>query len=227
MVICKKPPSKRPRKQSSASCEYCCPLCPTGALYWENSFYLAPRGKLAQESCAGCPQQRDATGKPDKDQKRDRVGKPGLQDMWLNVVLGSLPRSQSSGTGPSSSCGYCCPLCPTGVSIRENSFYRAPGGIWAQETRAGAPAAVPQGRAEQSSETGLCGDWRMVLLVPGPRDQYSGNICFIEKHGVQDWGRGGMLPNFLTPGYPPRSQSSGTQPSASCGHCCPLCPTGG
>ena len=31
---------------------------------------------------------------------------------------GSLPRSQSSGTGPSVSCGYCCPLCPAGVSIR-------------------------------------------------------------------------------------------------------------
>ena len=40
--------------------------------------------------------------------------------MWLNVVLtpGSLPRSQSPGTGPSTSCGYCCRLCPTGVSIR-------------------------------------------------------------------------------------------------------------
>ena len=32
--------------------------------------------------------------------------------MWLNV--GSLPRTQSSGTGPSARCGYCCPLCPTG-----------------------------------------------------------------------------------------------------------------
>ena len=86
------PPVSLTRSQSSgtgssASCEYCCPLCPTGALYWENSFYRAPRGKLAQETRAGCPQQRDATGKPDKDQKRDRVGKPGLQDMWLNVVL--------------------------------------------------------------------------------------------------------------------------------------------
>ena len=27
---------------------------------------------------------------------------------------GSLPRSQSSGMGPSASCGYCCPLCHTG-----------------------------------------------------------------------------------------------------------------
>ena len=37
--------------------------------------------------------------------------------MWLNVVLtlGRLPRSQCSGTGPSASRGYCCPLCPAGV----------------------------------------------------------------------------------------------------------------
>ena len=48
------------------------------------------------------------------------IEKPGYKTMgvvmWLNVVLTprSLPRSQSSGTGPSSSCVYCCPLCPTG-----------------------------------------------------------------------------------------------------------------
>ena len=50
----------------------------------------------------------------------------------------------------------------------------------------GAPAAVPHGRAKQSSGARPCGDCRMVLLVPGPRDQCSGNIRFIEKHGLQD-----------------------------------------
>ena len=53
-------------------------------------------------------------------------------DMLLNVVLtpSSLPRSQSSGTGPiSASCGYFCPLCSHGESVfGENSFYRAPEG---------------------------------------------------------------------------------------------------
>ena len=37
--------------------------------------------------------------------------------MWLNVRSsdppGSLSRSQSSGMGPSASCGHCCPLSPT------------------------------------------------------------------------------------------------------------------
>ena len=37
----------------------------------------------------------------------------------------------------SASFGHCCPLCPTGVSIRQNLFYRAPGAKWAQETCAG------------------------------------------------------------------------------------------
>ena len=31
---------------------------------------------------------------------------------------GSLPRSKSTGTGPSASCGYCYPLCPAGINIR-------------------------------------------------------------------------------------------------------------
>ena len=31
---------------------------------------------------------------------------------------GSLSRSQCLGTGPSASCGYCCPFCPAGFSIR-------------------------------------------------------------------------------------------------------------
>ena len=48
------------------------------------------------------------------------------------------------------------------------------------------PAAVRHGRARQSSGPGPCGDCGRALWVPGPRGQYSGNIRFIEKPGVQD-----------------------------------------
>ena len=119
------------------------PFAPRG-LFGENSIYRAPRGEWAQETCVGCPQQRHVTEEPGKVQGRDPVGivewscvylahgssilgkfvlsrNPQYKtmgiDMWLNVVLtpGSLPRSQSSGTGPiGARCGYCCPLCPTG-----------------------------------------------------------------------------------------------------------------
>ena len=59
------------------------------------------------------------------------------------------------------------------------------------------------------------------IVAPLPRGvQYSRKICIIEKPGVQDeWGR-----HFSSL---PRSQSSGTEPSASSGYCCPLCPAEG
>ena len=41
---------------------------------------------------------------------------------------GSLPLSLSSDTGLSASCGYCCPLCPTGVSIRGKFVLSSPRG---------------------------------------------------------------------------------------------------
>ena len=65
-------------------------LAPRGVSIRENSFYRAPGGKWAQETCAGCPQQRYATGEPGKVQGWDRVGqysrkirfihKAGVQD---------------------------------------------------------------------------------------------------------------------------------------------------
>ena len=64
-------------------------------------------------------------------------------------------------------------------------------------------AAAHHGRAKQSSGTGPCGYWRRVLWVPGPRGQCSGKLRSL-----------------------PRSQGSGTGPSASCVYCCPLCPVG-
>ena len=50
------------------------------------------------------------------------------------------------------------------------------------------PAAVHPGRARQCSGTRPCGYCRMVLWVPGPRDQYAGKTRFIEKPRVQDEG---------------------------------------
>ena len=48
------------------------------------------------------------------------------------------------------------------------------------------PAAVHPGRARHCSGTGPCVYCIRVLWVPGPRGQYSGNLHFIEKPGVQD-----------------------------------------
>ena len=50
------------------------PLAPRGVSIRENSFYGAPGGKWAQETCAGCPQQRYATGEAGKVQGWDHVG---------------------------------------------------------------------------------------------------------------------------------------------------------
>ena len=48
----------------SASCVYCCPVCPTGKGQYsgKNRFI----NKWAHETCAGCCQQRYVTGEPDK-----------------------------------------------------------------------------------------------------------------------------------------------------------------
>ena len=43
------------------------------SVFGENSFYRAPGGKWAQETWAGCPQQRYATGEPGKVQGLARV----------------------------------------------------------------------------------------------------------------------------------------------------------
>ena len=63
------------------------------------------------------------------------IGKPGVQDEEERHVAkrssdppGSHSRSQSSGTGPSASCKYCCPLCPMGVGTRENFVLSSPKG---------------------------------------------------------------------------------------------------
>ena len=52
------------------------PLGPTrgGSVFGENSFYRAQDDGLAQQTYAGCHQQRYTTGEPGKVQGRDRVG---------------------------------------------------------------------------------------------------------------------------------------------------------
>ena len=102
--------------------------------------------------------------------------------MCLNVVLtpGSQPRSQISGTGPSTSCGYCCPLCPTGGAIfGENSFYRAPGSEWALKTCVGCPKqryakgepGKVQGRDHVGIVEGSCGYRACEVSIRGKFDK--------------------------------------------------------
>ena len=121
------------------------------------------------------------------------IEKRGVQDegfaMLLNVVLtpASLPQSQTSVTGPSASCGYCCPLCPTGGRYRRKiRFIEPQGEMGTGDVCRVLLSAVRHGRARQTLELGPCGDCSRVLWVPGSRGQYSGKTRFIEKHGVQD-----------------------------------------
>ena len=100
-------------------------IAPRGSSIRGKFVLSSPRGYSAKGTCTGCPQQRYATGEPGNVQGRDRVGfvegGPGVSirgkiilsrntrgvAIWLNVAYpGSLPRSGSSDTGPSSSCGY-------------------------------------------------------------------------------------------------------------------------
>ena len=191
----------------SASCGYCCRLCPTRGWYpGKIRFYRAPGGKWAQETCPGCPQQRYATEEPGNVQGPDRVWivkrscgyrargvsvrgifvlsrnlgyKIRGVAMWLNVVLipGSLPRTQSSGTGSSSSCGYCCAIYPTGGRYPGGeSFYRAPGGKWAQKTCAG----CPQQRYAMGKPSKVQG-WERVVIIE--------EFCGYRARGVSSRGK--------------------------------------
>ena len=119
---------------------------------------------------------------------------------------------QTSGSGPSASCGYCCPLCPSGGSVpKENSFYRPQGWKWAQLICVVVPLAeVHHGRARQTSGTRPCGNCKRVLWVPGSWGQYLEKIRLIERHGLPYGGGGGvaMLLNVvLTSGKPTRKSN--------------------
>ena len=78
------------------------------------------------------------------------------------------------------------PFAPQGAGTRRKFVLSSPRGEVGQGDVCRVPlAAVRHGRARQTSESGPCGDCRRGLWVPGPRDQYSGKIRFIEKRGVQ------------------------------------------
>ena len=82
----------------------------------------------------------------------------------------------------------------------------------------GAPAAVHPGRARQCSGMGPCGYCRRVSI--------RGKFVLSRNPGYKTRGVAMWLNIVLTPGSLPRSQCSGTEPSASCGYCCLLCPAG-
>ena len=81
--------------------------------------------------------------------------------------------------------GIVAPFAPLGAVTRGKFVLSSPRGQIGQGDVCRVPlAAVRNGRARQTSESGPCGDCRRGLWVPGPRGQYSGKIRFIEKCGV-------------------------------------------
>ena len=105
------------------------------------------------------------------------------------------------------SCGYQARR----VSAREKSFYRETRGTIIGDChvairRSDPRVAYTEVKVQVRDLVRVVG----ILASFSQRAQYSGKFHFIE------------LPDSL-----PRSQSSGTGPSAGCGYCCRLCPTGG
>ena len=187
------------------------PFAPRG-LFGENSFYRAPGDKWVQETCVGCPQQRHATEESGKVHGRDRVGIVEGSYVYLargvsirgKFVLSRNPEYKTRGRHVAKRSSdprvaypevkvqvqdelwVLLPPLSHGESIfGENSFYRAPGGKWAQETCAGAPSSGTPRESQAKFRDETCGDCRRVLQVLGPRGQYSGKIRFIEKLWVQ------------------------------------------
>ena len=86
------------------------------------------------------------------------------------------------------------------------------------------PAAVSHGRARQSSGTEPCGDCRRVLEQPAGSVFGENSFCRETRGtrlGDRHVAKRSSDPRVAYPG-----QNSGTRPSASCGYCYPLCPTG-
>ena len=85
--------------------------------------------------------------------------------------------------------GIVAPFIPLGAGTQGKFVLSSPRGEIGPGDVCQVPlAAIRHGRAEQTSESGLCGDCRRGLWVPDPWCQYSGKIRFIEKHGVQEEG---------------------------------------
>ena len=85
--------------------------------------------------------------------------------------------------------GIVAPFIPLGAGTQGKFVLSSPRGEIGPGDVCRVPlAAIRHGRAEQTSESELCGDCRRGLWVPDPWCQYSGKIRFIEKHGVQEEG---------------------------------------
>ena len=113
-------------------------------------------------------------------------GRKGYSAKRSSDPPGSLPRSQSSGTGPNVSCGYCCPLWGGGQYLRKICFIEPQGVNGHRRHVPGAPISSTPREGQAKFRDGPCGDCRRILWVPGPWGQYSGKICFIDKARVQD-----------------------------------------
>ena len=71
----------------------------------------------------------------------------------------------------------------------------------------GAPSSGMPRQSQAKFWNGAVWDCRRVLWLPGPRDQHSGTIRFIEKSGVQVEGVAMWLNVVLNPVYPtPKSK---------------------
>ena len=106
----------------------------------ENSFHGAPGGKCIQETCAGCPQQRYATGETGKVQGWGRVGiveRSHGNHAWGTKRWGHHLAKRNVKLQVRDLVrvvGIVAPFATRGNGIRGNSFYRALGGKWAPET---------------------------------------------------------------------------------------------
>ena len=153
------------------------PFAPRGSVFRENSFYRAPGAKWAQETSAGCLQQRYATGEPGKVQGRDRV--------W--IVEGSFKyrargrTRQSSATDRDGIVGRSCVYLARGVSIRgkfvlsRNPEYKTSGvDMWLN-------IVLTPGQSSGTGPIGASCGYCCLLCPTG--NQYSGKIRFIEPQG--------------------------------------------
>ena len=112
-------------------------------------------------------------------------------DMWLNVVLTPrkpIPKSKFRYGTYRCELWVLLPPLPLGESVfGENSFYRTPGGKWAQETSTECLqqryAMVEPGKVQGRDRMGILG----CPVSTVPAGLYSQKIRFIEKPGVQDW----------------------------------------
>ena len=161
------------------------PFAPRVSIFGENSFYRAPGGKWAQETCVECPQQRRATEEPGKVQGRDRVGI--VEGSCGYLIRGVSIRGKYLGP-IGASCGYCCPLCPTGSQYSGKTRFIEPQGVTGHRRPVpGAPSSNTPRESQAKFKAGTVWDCGRVLWVPDTRSQYSGKIRFIEKPGVQDY----------------------------------------